>query len=97
MQRQKAENQDIKLSGSEGKLEGRYANYIRVGYNAFEFLFDFGQHYFENEQAMIFTRVIITPNYAKDLLDILQCAIEGYEGNHGKIEVENKLIIPNQI
>jgi len=27
------------------KIEGRYANYFKVGHNAFEFVLDFGQYY----------------------------------------------------
>ncbi len=50
--------------------EGRYANYFRVGYNAFEFLFDFGQlhpenQYPESQPAKIHTRIITNPIYAK--------------------------------
>jgi hypothetical protein len=29
-------------------LEGEYANYFKVGYNAFEFILDFGQFYSES-------------------------------------------------
>lgn len=56
--------------------EGRYANYFQVGYNAFEFLLDFGQLYSESERAHIHTRIIISPAYIKSFLQTLWESIE---------------------
>jgi hypothetical protein len=39
-------------------LEGKYANYFKVGYNAFEFVIDFGQCYSDDEEAQLHTRII---------------------------------------
>ena len=67
------------------KLEGRYANYFKVGHNAFEFVIDFGQHYPENDQAELYTRIITSPAYAKSLLEILRESIERYEKSYEAI------------
>ena len=72
------------------KLEGRYANYFKVGHNAYEFVIDFGQYYPENDQAELCTRIITSPAYAKSLLETLSESIEQYEKNHGSICVEDK-------
>lgn len=48
-----------------GKLEGRYANYFKVGHNAFEFVLDFGQFYPGSEKAELCTR-IITPDLCEN-------------------------------
>ncbi|HEV2860968.1 MAG TPA: DUF3467 domain-containing protein [Pyrinomonadaceae bacterium] len=66
---------------SEGApdLEGRYANYFKVGYNAFEFVLDFGQCYAEDEGAQLHTRIVTGPSYAKGLLKFLQDCIDNYE------------------
>jgi hypothetical protein len=66
-------------------LEGRYANYFEVGYNAFEFLLDFGQHYPERGKARPHTRIITTPSYARALLETLKESIEKYEQAFGLI------------
>ena len=66
-------------------LEGRYANHFAVGYNACEFIFDFGQAYAENEEAELYTRVITSPAYAKAFLEMLQDSIEQYEQAFGDI------------
>jgi hypothetical protein len=64
-------------------LEGRYANYFKVGHNAYEFVIDFGQYYSENDQAELYTRVVTSPVYAKSLLEILQESIMQYELTFG--------------
>ena len=68
------------------KLEGKYANFFAVGYNAHEFIFDFGQHYSENDQAELHTRIITSPTYAKALFELLHQSIAEYEDAHGSIE-----------
>jgi hypothetical protein len=71
-----------------GQLEGRYANFFKVGHNAFEFLLDFGQSYAEIEQAQLHTRIITNPIYAKALFETLRESIERYEQTFGAIPGE---------
>ena len=75
-------------SGEHDGLEGRYANYFKVGHNAVEFLLDFGQFYPEGERAQLHTRIITGPAYAKALLDILRESIDQYEQAFGAIPKE---------
>lgn len=72
------------------KLEGWYANYFKVGHNAFEFVLDFGQFYTESEEAEHRTRIITNPIYAKGLLETLRESIERYEQAFGAIHREDK-------
>ena len=55
-----------------GMLEGSYANYLKILHKAFEFVLDCGQYYPETEEAELYTRIVTSPCYAKDLLEILQ-------------------------
>ena len=77
----------------EGKvLEGRYANYFKIGHNAFEFVLDFGQFYFGKDatkEAELCTRIITSPAYAKNLLETLRESIDLYERHFGIILNEN--------
>ena len=66
-------------------LEGRYANYFRVGHNAFEFLLDFGQFYSERNQLLLHTRVVTTPAYAKVLSATILESLDRYEQSYGPI------------
>jgi hypothetical protein len=81
----KSKKSEGNLSDQSQKIEGKYANYFKIGHNAFEFIFDFGQIYSENDRAELNTRVITTPVYAKALLETLQDAITRYEKTIGKI------------
>jgi hypothetical protein len=76
---------DCETSGNGSRPEGRYANYFKVGHNAFEFVFDFGQLYSENGMEQFHTRVITGPVYAKTLLDTLRKSVEQYEKAFGVI------------
>jgi hypothetical protein len=60
-------------------LEGRYANYFKVGYNAFELIIDFGQCYADNDEAQLHTRIITNPKYGKELLITLRESLDEYE------------------
>lgn len=67
-------------------LEGRYANYVRIGHNAFEFLLDFGQFYPEGREPLVHTRIVTSPIYAKVFLDTIRDSIAQYEAAFGPIE-----------
>ena len=86
MRHPKSNNREGKASQGGKKIEGRYANYFKVGHNAFEFVFDFGQHYAESEEAELCIRVITSPCYAKELLETLRDSIERYEKVFGDIK-----------
>jgi len=77
-------------SQEAGALEGRYANYFKVGHNAVEFLLDFGQFYPETEKAQLHTRIITSPIYAKALLEIIRESLDRYEQTFGAIPKEDK-------
>lgn len=74
-----------KNAENAGGLEGRYANYFKIGYNAFEFVLDFGQLYSQGENARFHSRIITNPLYAKTFLQLLQESIEQYEATFGQI------------
>jgi len=78
------ENQASTPSG----VEGRYANYLQIGHNAFEFLLDFGQLYSDGRQEHIHTRIVTGPLYAKEFLQVLEESIEQYEETYGLITRE---------
>ncbi|MDH3444319.1 MAG: DUF3467 domain-containing protein [Deltaproteobacteria bacterium] len=82
-------NQESEDVGENGQPNGRYANDFTVGHNAFEFLFDFHQT-FEDRPAMLHTRIITTPVYAKSLLALLQKSVDQYEQLFGAIPYEVK-------
>lgn len=69
-------------------LEGRYANYFEVGYNAFEFILDFGQLYAAGEKPKIHTRIVTSPAYLKTFLETLGNSLDQCERGFGEIRKE---------
>ena len=78
-------------SKCDKKKEGRYANYLEVGHNAFEFVLDFGQKYPENDQAELCIRIITTPIYAKAFFKTLKDSIEQYKEEFEVNKLANKI------
>ncbi len=74
------------MAKRDSRPAGKYANYFEIGYNAFEFLMDFGQFYEGSERAELCTRIIMNPAYAKSFLKTVQKSIEAYEEQFGCIE-----------
>jgi hypothetical protein len=75
--------------GDTHNLEGKYANYFKVGHNALEFLLDFGQFYPESEEEQLHTRIVTNPVYVKAFLETLRESIDRYEQTFGAISQED--------
>jgi len=82
----KTKKSEGKVSECRKGLEGKYANYFKVGYNAFEFVIDFGQNYSENDHAEPYTRIILAPVFAKALFDTLTESIGNFEQKYGTLQ-----------
>lgn len=68
------------------RIKGRYANCFRVGYNACEFVIDFGQIYHEEgDSGEFYMRIITNPQDARDLFETMRKSIEEYEDAFGRI------------
>jgi uncharacterized protein DUF3467 len=61
-----------------------------VGDNALEFVLDFGQFYPDAKKVQLHTRIITSPIYAKELLQLLQESIDRYQQTVGPIREERK-------
>jgi hypothetical protein len=66
--------------------EGRYANYFKIGFNAFELIIDFGQCYTDAEEAQFHTRIITNAKYGTELLRTLRGSLEEYEKTFREIQ-----------
>ncbi len=69
----------------EAALEGRYANHLKVGINATEFVLDFGQYYADDGAARFHTRIVSTPAHLQAFVALLQQCLLDYEQEHGAI------------
>jgi len=77
---------DERKSGqTRNPLEGRYVNYFKIGYNAFELIIDCGQCYADNDEPRLYTRIVMSPAYGKALLKTLRDSVDEYEKIYGGI------------
>jgi hypothetical protein len=72
-------------------------NYFAVGYNAFEFILDFGQYDTQDETARMHTRVVTGPAFAKLLAEMLGRSVERFESEHGSIRPTHDEAHPDEI
>jgi hypothetical protein len=70
---------------NDDDLESRYANYFRIGYNEFEFVFDFGEFRGGVAGPRWHSRTITAPFYMKVLAQLLATSVGRYEAVHGRI------------
>ncbi|HLJ46318.1 MAG TPA: DUF3467 domain-containing protein [Bryobacteraceae bacterium] len=66
-------------------LFGQYANCLNVGYNAIEFVLDFGQYYPGEDAPQVALRIVTSPAYAKRFSAVLERALEDYVASHGSV------------
>lgn len=71
--------------GERPELDGQYANYFRVGYNAVEFILDFGQFYLDEARPRLHTRIVTSPVYARALGETIRGSLLDYERAHGAL------------
>jgi hypothetical protein len=68
--------------------EARYSNYAEIGHNGSEFVFDFGQVWFDGIPAGVYVRVVTSPDTAERLYELLNEALSEYRVAFGRIRRE---------
>lgn len=62
-----------------------YSNFLKVGFNAFEFLLGFGDFRSSDGEPRSVSSVVTSPVFAKAFNDTLTRSIADYEAQFGKI------------
>ena len=72
------------MSADQDDISSRaqYSNLFRIGFNATEFLFDFGRQ-FEGTEERFYQRIITSPGHAKALSRLLSDSVSSYEEKYG--------------
>jgi hypothetical protein len=76
---------NVKLDEQVG--EGIYANFFMITNSPSEFVIDGGRIVPGLPSAKILTRIITTPQHAKQLSQLLKKNIDNYEKQHGEIKL----------
>jgi Protein of unknown function (DUF3467) len=83
MQQKKKIN--VKIDEKVG--EGVYSNFCMITHSPSEFIIDFGRILPGLPNAKIYSRILSTPQHAKQFLNILKQNIENFEEQNGEISL----------
>ena len=76
----------LKIELGEKESEGVYSNLALMTHSPAEFIIDFARIVPGAQKAKVYSRIIMTPQHAKALLDVLERNIKAFEDKHGQIK-----------
>ena len=79
---------DIELGEKES--EGIYSNLALIAHSPSEFIIDFARMLPGVKKAKVYSRIVMTPQHAKMLLNALEENIKKFEGQFGEIKIIGK-------
>jgi len=79
--------QPIKVELREPEAEGIYSNWVMITYSPSEFVIDFGRILPGLPKTRVYSRIVMTPQHVKRLLEGLEKNVKSYEDKFGKIRV----------
>ncbi|MGV8963760.1 MAG: DUF3467 domain-containing protein [Candidatus Saccharimonadaceae bacterium] len=85
------ENQ-IEIELSEEIAQGTYSNLAIISHSSSEFILDFIRVVPGTPKAKVKSRIILTPDHAKRLLDALKENIDKFEKMNGPVSINNENI-----
>ena len=77
--------QQIKVELTEPAAEGIYSNWVMITYSPSEFIIDYGRFLPGLAKTKVYSRIIMTPQHVKNLLNVLQKNVTTYEEKFGEI------------
>ena len=83
---EKRQPQQIKVELTEPAAEGIYSNWVMITYSPSEFIVDFGRFLPGLAKTKVYSRIIMTPQHVKNLLNVLQKNVSTYEEKFGEIK-----------
>ena len=89
MESKKNPNQ-LNIEITDEVVEGVYSNLALINHSPSEFILDFIRMMPNMPKARVKSRVILTPEHAKRLLQALHDNVAKYEANFGEIKTNNQ-------
>ena len=77
--------QTVNIEIGDKEWEGIYSNFVIITHSNAEFIIDFARMLPGAKKAKIFSRILMTPQSAKALLNTLENNVDKFEKEHGKI------------
>jgi hypothetical protein len=77
--------------------QGTYTNLMFITYSPSEFILDFARMLPGTRKGKVYSRVVMTPQHAKALFELLQRNVATYEEKHGAIRRPGQEDDPSRI
>ena len=78
----------LRITIDDAISQGEYVNFANIIHSPSEFVIDLGRIMPSRADVKVFSRVVMTPLHAKQLLEALAQNIAIFEGKFGQIRVE---------
>ena len=88
MSEQQPQQPTIRITLDDNVSQGEYVNFANIIHSPSEFVIDLGRMMPGRQDVKIYSRVIMTPLHAKQLLEALAQNISLFEQKFGEIRVE---------
>ena len=82
--------QQLPVELPDDVAEGTYSNLILITHSASEFVLDFARVLPGGRKGKIYSRIVMTPQHAKALRELLDRNVSMYEDAHGAIRVPGR-------
>ena len=94
MKKDKAKENNINIELDESIAQGLYSNLVIVNHSPTEFVLDFISVMPGAPKAKVKSRIILTPDHTKKIINALGENLNKYEKSFGKIKNYQKEVIP---
>ena len=88
MDEQQPQNPTIRITLDDNVAQGEYVNFANIIHSASEFVIDLGRIMPGRTDVKVYSRVIMTPLHAKQLLEALAQNIAIFEQKFGEIRLD---------
>src|SRR2546428_1583796 len=88
MEQQQQPPQTIRIELDDQTAQGQYVNFANIIHSPSEFVIDLGRIVPGRSEVKVYSRVIMTPLHAKQLLEALAQNISLFEQKFGEIRVD---------
>jgi len=88
-QQQPQQPPTIRITLDDQTAQGQYINFANIIHSSSEFVIDLGRIVPGREDVKVYSRVIMTPLHAKQLLEALAQNISLFEQKFGEIRADN--------
>ena len=88
MDEQQPQNQTIRIALDDNVAQGEYINFANIIHSPSEFVIDLGRIVPGRSDVKVYSRAIMTPQHAKQLVNALVRNIALYEQKYGEIRLE---------